>query len=85
MALTLFAPESTKESDMATDVPINFKINDRLANILGRATVITDKSKSEIIRTCILLSISTVIANPALCNMVQVEHFSDKNIMEIQK
>lgn len=70
---------------MAKDRSLNFKTNDRMANILGRAAVITDKSVSDIIRTCINLSLYTVIANPALCNMVQPEHFNDNNITEVHQ
>lgn len=67
---------------MAKEVSLNFKAEEELANMLGRASVLTDKHKSEIIRTCLLLSINTVVANPGLCGSVQLEHFSSNNSLE---
>lgn len=70
----------TKENEMAQqDVTITFKVSERLADMIGRATFETDKNKSEIIRACILLSLPTILACPSLANRVQVEDFKHNN------
>lgn len=50
-----------------------FMCNDALADMLGRIAFETDRTKSDIVRTCILLSIDTVRACPSLTNRITIE------------
>lgn len=69
-----------KENEMAAkEVTLTFKASEQLSDMLGKATVTTDKNKSEIIRACILLSLPTILACPSLANRIQVEDFKNNN------
>lgn len=55
------------------ETKITFKCTEALKDLIGRLTVETDKSASEIIRCCIMLGIDTVRANPSLVDHVRFE------------
>jgi len=61
---------------MGNDEKITFKCSEELKDLIGKLTVETDRSASEIIRCCIMLSIDTVKASPALIDHVR---FEDRN------
>ena len=58
---------------MATDVSVTFKVSKDLSRWLEKTAFKMDKSKSEIIRCCILLSLDTVVATPSLVNRIQFD------------
>lgn len=58
---------------MSNETKITFKCSDDLKDLIGRLTVETDKSASEIIRCCIMLGIDTVKKNPSLIDHVRFE------------
>ena len=64
---------------MANEITITFKVPEDLADLLGRTSFDIDKAKSEIIRTCILLSIDTIKAVPSLVNRIQIEDRESNN------
>lgn len=59
------------ERDMAKEVTITFKCDEAMADWLRRSAFELDKSASEVIRTCILLSLDTVKAIPTLIQSIQ--------------
>lgn len=61
---------------MNNDEKITFKCAEELKDLIGKLTVETDRSASEIIRCCIMLSIDAVKANPSLIDHVR---FEDRN------
>ena len=63
------------ERDMAKEVTITFKCEEAMADWLRKSAFEMDKSASEVIRTCILLSLDTVKAIPALVHSIR---FSDR-------
>jgi len=65
---------------MANEIPITFKVSEKLADLLGKTSFDIDKAKSEIIRCCILLSIDTIKACPSLVNRIQIEDRESNNI-----
>ena len=58
---------------MSEETRITFKCTGELKDLLGRLTVETDKSASEIIRCCIMLAIDTIKGNPSLIDHVRFE------------
>ena len=52
---------------------INFKISEELEDLISKTSFEIDKNKSEVIRTCVLLSIDTVKKYPSLVNRIQFE------------
>jgi len=63
------------DRDMAKEVTITFKCDEAMADWLRKSAFELDKSASEIIRTCILLSLDTVKAIPSLIQSIQ---YSDR-------
>jgi hypothetical protein len=51
----------------------NFKSCDEFATWLSRAVLNLDRSKSDVIRCCILLALPTVCTNPSLIDHVRLE------------
>ncbi|RLB94615.1 MAG: hypothetical protein DRH26_00675 [Deltaproteobacteria bacterium] len=70
---------------MAKEITITFKVSEQFADLLGRASFDIDRGKSEIIRTCILLSIDTIKAVPSLVNRLQIEDRINNNIEIIER
>ena len=68
------------EDMAAKEVTITFKTSDPLAEFLRVVMMDSDKNKSEIIRCCLLLGLSTVRACPSLVNRIQIEDFNLNNI-----
>lgn len=64
---------------MSNEITITFKVSEKFADLLGKASFDIDKGKSEIIRTCILLSIDTIKAVPSLVNRIQIEDREGNN------
>jgi len=58
---------------MSDEIKITFKCSEALKDLIGRLTVETDKSASEIIRCCIMLGVDTIKANPSLIDHVRFE------------
>ena len=58
---------------MATEVSNTFKVTEDMAKWIGQAAFDMDKSKSEVIRACILLSLDTVFNCPSLVHRIQFE------------
>jgi len=58
---------------MSEDIKITFKCSEALKDLIGRLTVETDRSASEIIRCCIMLGIESIKAHPALVDHVRFE------------
>ena len=56
------------------DVTHTFKTDLVFASWLAKMVKGADRSKSDFIRTCILLSADTIAAHPSLCNLVLFEH-----------
>lgn len=72
--------QQLKETEnMAKEIPLNLKISEEMADMLSRAIFEIDKSKSDIVRCCILLSLQTIVACPSLINRIQVEDFKRNN------
>jgi len=55
------------------EITITFKTSEALADLIGRTAFEIDKSKSEIIRSCVLLSIDTIKNVPSLVNRIHIE------------
>ena len=55
------------------EVTHTFKTSKDFADWLGKKVYEIDRNKSEFIRTCILLSADTILANPCLCHRIQFE------------
>jgi hypothetical protein len=64
---------------VSNEITITFKVSEKFADLLGKASFDIDKGKSEIIRTCILLSIDTIKAVPSLVNRIQIEDREGNN------
>ena len=64
---------------MSNEITITFKVSEKFADLLGKASFDIDKGKSEIIRTCILLSIDTIKSVPSLVNRIQIEDREGNN------
>jgi hypothetical protein len=62
-----------KDDSMPTDVSVTFKVSEDMAAWISRTAFDMDKSKSEIIRCCLLLSLDTVVATPSLVNRIQFD------------
>lgn len=58
---------------MANDSKETFMCPEQLAELIGKVAFEVDRSKSEVIRACILLSVDTIRATPSLVNRVAVE------------
>lgn len=58
---------------MGTDVSVTFKVTEEMARWIGQSAFTIDKSKSEIIRACILLSMDTILNCPSLVHRIQFE------------
>jgi hypothetical protein len=58
---------------------VTFKMEEEMASWLSRVAFEMDKSKSELIRCCLLLSLDTVIATPSLVNRIR---FEDRNAIK---
>lgn len=58
---------------MAKEITITFKMDEPMAEWFSRLVYDLDKTKSEVIRACILLSADTVKATPSLVNRIQFE------------
>jgi hypothetical protein len=52
---------------------VTFKMEEEMAAWLSRVAFDMDKSKSELIRCCLLLSLDTVMATPSLVNRIRFE------------
>jgi hypothetical protein len=57
---------------MGQDTKVTFMCSEQLADLVSRVSFEIDQSKSEVIRTCILLGIDTLRANPALINKIDL-------------
>lgn len=62
---------------MSNDSKITFMCDDAMSALLSKVSFDTDRNKSEIIRACVLLSIDTLAASPALINRLQLEDRND--------
>lgn len=51
----------------------NFKTSEEINNWMSRKICETDRTKSEVIRTCIFLALPTIAANPSLVDHVRFE------------
>ena len=54
---------------------LNLQIPDAMADLLSKAIFETDKTKSEIVRCCILLALPTILKCPSLVHRIQVSDF----------
>lgn len=54
-------------------VTVTFKAPEDMAAWISKVAFDLDKSKSELIRACVLLSMDTVANTPSLCNRIQFE------------
>lgn len=65
----------------AVDNKLTFMCDDAMLSLLSRVAFESDKTKSEIIRACVLLAIDTIAANPPLINKIsisdRISHRSD--------
>jgi hypothetical protein len=52
------------------DVMITFKSCEPFAIWLSSAVTVLDRSKSEVIRTCVILALPTIMANPRMLDHV---------------
>ncbi len=64
-----------KEKKMANEISTTFKSSEPMADAIGRLAFKTDKSKSEIIRACITLSLPILKANNSLIYRVDFSEF----------
>ncbi len=62
---------------MAKDRKETFMCSDAMADLVGRVAFDADRSKSEVIRACILLSIDTVRSIPSLTNRISIDDRKD--------
>lgn len=62
------------------DTKVTFMCSEQLAELVGKVSFETDFNKSEVIRTCILLGIDTIRANPALASKIGVSDRRDYQI-----
>lgn len=60
---------------MAEEVKITFKVAGEMADWIGKVAFDLDRTKSEIIRCCILLGVDTIKATPSLVDRIQ---FADR-------
>jgi hypothetical protein len=58
---------------MANDRKETFMCPEQMAELIGKVAFDIDRSKSEVVRACILLSIETIRVNPSLANRITVE------------
>ena len=58
---------------MSKEIIITFKCDEKMAEWVSKEAFDMDKTKSELIRCCLLLSVDTVKANPSLVNRIQFE------------
>jgi len=58
---------------MTADMSVTFKVSEEMAKWIGHSAFTIDKSKSEVIRACILLSLDTIINCPSLVHRIQFE------------
>jgi len=62
---------------MSHDTKITFMACEELTELIGRVSYETDRSKSEIIRACVLHSIDAIRAMPTLTNRLSIEDRKD--------
>jgi len=66
-----------KENEMGKEqTTLNLQIPDAMAEMLSKAIYHTDKTKSEIVRCCILLALPTITKCPSLVNRIQISDFN---------
>ena len=58
---------------MAADMSVTFKVSEEMAKWISHSAFAIDKSKSEVIRACIVLSLDTIINCPSLVHRIQFE------------
>lgn len=60
---------------MAKEVALNLKISEEMATLIGKTSFELDKTKSEMIRCCILLALPMIKTMPSLINRIQLEDY----------
>lgn len=65
---------------MSNDAKVTFSCPEQLAELVGKVSFEIDRNKSEVIRTCILLGIDAIRANPALTNRINFEDRKENKI-----
>jgi len=60
----------------------NFKSCEEFAQWLSMAVAKLDRSKSEVIRCCILLSLPTICANPSLVDHTRFEDYQNSKVCQ---
>jgi len=63
------------------DNKITFMCCERLADLIGKTAFDVDRTKSEVIRACLLLGLDTVRANPTYANRLSIEDRKDYQII----
>jgi hypothetical protein len=58
---------------MAKEATVTFKMSDEMSDWFSKCCFRMEKSKSEVLRACILLGIDTIIASPCIVNLLQFE------------
>ena len=64
---------------MANDVGTTFKMSENMEAALSKLSFDADRSKSEIIRACVCLSLPVLKSNPSLIYRLDFSEFKDNN------
>ena len=82
MSLELFL---ASEDDMEKEVTLTFKCSMKEADRLGRVSLVTDLSKSEIIRAAIMDYLPKILVCPTHAKRIHPDDFNFNNLNILQK
>ena len=67
--------ETEETETMAKEVALNLKISEEMATLVQKTSYDMDKTKSELVRCCILLALPMIKTMPSLINRIQLEDY----------